>query len=244
MSKTTVTIPNAALVGIANLVHFTPRKKSDRDITPILGMVQVTVHTENNTGSSEDLIRVTAVSTDRYMVGRYTTTYAADVVGIDAAAATDKPVTFLIPQDVLAELKVKPGAGPNWIVTVEISDAAIDLGIKTPATTVTVHNGIVSRTGTTPATNYPAVDRLIPADEDGYADTLAPTYRLNVDYIARICKVIDPRGGKRVADDAIWDVRSIKPSAEQYADRTPVVWLQVFGDHAYTVLLQPAYPRR
>ncbi len=227
-----ITLPAVAVVGIANLIHFVPQSKTDRDVTPIISNVHVTLEI-----LTDDNVRVTAVATDRYMVGRYITELPSDVVRIEGDDV-DGGTSFLLGHDMLKDLKPKRYE-PEFRITVEEQGSREHNTGQYLVSLTTIKGAARSTSGLVSGGNYPPVARLIPGAEGSNIEgaDLADTYSLNVAYIGRIAKMVDPTLGRVNALDAAWTVTGTK--SEHPTKPGPVVWQKSFGPHEYTVLLQP-----
>lgn len=242
---TTITLPAFTLVGIANLVHFTPALKTERDRTPILATVQVTLQsTPGGDGSSTDTITLTATATDRYMVGHYSVQIPAATVGIETAELADTGVSVLLPIDLLKELKPKTSDDADWIITFtpeRASTAQYAPGM------VTVSNGTRSLSAVVIGGNYPPVARLLPGVDGSRTDVadLSPQYRLSAPFTARLAKVVAPGSSRYEKDDAGWTLQGTAARDYTTSKSQPVLWSRSFGERGDVVVLQqPLLPLR
>lgn len=155
----TFTLTPAALAAMATLANATPSGKANREMTPVLTGIRLTIESG----------KYTAVATDRYIV--------AEVTG-EAEADTDIEVTFLDTDLVdLAKL--------GTVVTFKIVEEVTVDGYNVQAMEATYASG--SRRLFEVGGNYPPVARLFP-DVDKLEAVPAGTL-VNPQYITRLSKV-------------------------------------------------------
>lgn len=150
------------IAAIASLHAATPPARTDRDMTPIIAAIMVTVTPAT----------VSAIATDRYMVA------ALDFPLGETAhtIAAKSPLSFLIPSTEWQRIaKLKSPAD----FTLSDTDANPDVTVEYVGGSITVAQTVG---------NFPPVQRLIPATTDSFAaDTL-----LNVALLARMAKFVTP----------------------------------------------------
>lgn len=241
MTTTTITLPATVLAGIAQLAVFTPQKKSDADMTPIIAQVQVTLTNVERTGDSTDehRIGVVAIATDRYLLGEYRTEFMADPATADACA--DEPFSFLLPAAALKSLKLTAADvqfAANWTVIIEARERAEHHRSQYTESTVTIRNPRRGLTANAPAGDYPHVARLLP-ELGADLEPLSPVYTLNVTHIARIATVRDPLDLKTPSPTGnAWRLHGTGES--ESGKPMPVLWERDYSNgHAYRVLQQP-----
>lgn len=159
----TFTLDNATVQSIATLHHATPVSKSDRETTPILTAVQLTV-----TPSTWS-----AIATDRYVVAQLT-----GDMGDHVHTLTEEPFTVQIASTDLVDLakRVKTSRAP---VLFTVSDDSTEIECNDYSTRVTYR---------TVSGNYPTVARLFPDNPPETVDNFAG-YNLNPHKIMQIAKV-------------------------------------------------------
>ncbi len=234
MTTTTITLPATVLAGIAQLAVFTPQKKSDADMTPIIAQVEVTL----TAGTDEDRLDLTAIATDRYVVGEYRTTVDTEAL---SALSTGESFSFLIPAATLKSLKLggtDVRFSADWTITIDAVDRTEHYSAQYTEATVTIQGPLRSVVGHASGGNYPRVNRLMPAP-GADLEPLSPVYALNVANIARIATVRDPQGLKTpTADESAWKLHGTGTTAS--GKPMPVLWTHDYGNgHAYRVLQQP-----
>lgn len=242
---TTISLHRSHLAGIVNLAAFTPTDKLDA--AGILGTVQVTLEDVTATGyaTNEYRVRLTAIATDRYMVGEYVTEFTAENLPHNEArelldVIADGPFSFLLSAELLRSVKLAAAdfrfPVRDWTITL---DDSADQGTAEYGTRrVTISNGVRSITADVQGGNFPSVGRILPTEPPEDLQ-LAPVYALSVTRISRIAAVRPPTSWSKPADDlAVWRLTGT-PSPNP-SRPGPVIWTKTFDDtHAYRVLLQP-----
>jgi len=211
------TLTPEAVRAIANVLVFAATKK-DAQMTPILGGVAVRV--EDDT--------LTAVSTDRYMVGRAIVTLPHD---------GNMPQTMLPAEFVVALSKT------TGTVELEVSEpAGSGDAAHRPFGTVTLtatHSGGTIM-GTAIPGNIPPVGRLIP-ELDAIAE-LDGNPVLDIAKLAKVAKLKHSRNTPMT-----WRFGTVAPTTRDSA-RTgcePVVMtFPEYDSTSYVVMLQPSIPLR
>jgi hypothetical protein len=190
-----ITFDAHELAAIASLHQATPQVKSERQITPVLGFIQLTVTPTAGVDSTADGDPipggwdVVAVATDRYMVGRIRWTIPMPTDGTEprVLGADDGPVTVTLDSLHLKDAAATAKKTREQFHALSWEQHESGTGDSKPATLRTGGSTLVIATGG--HFNYPPVSRLIP-DYSDLVDT--PEVAINLHRVARIAKISAP----------------------------------------------------
>lgn len=212
----TVTLSLSEIESLATLHHATPPAKSDRDATPILAAVQLTIAAD----------RLTALATDRYMVAELTIPLTVD------HAVTGEPFTLQINSADLVELakRVKRATGVRRDIP------CAEFTITDDSYTINVYGQNLGEFRPA-AGNFPPVARFFDVDKI-LSDS--PNVSLDPAKLARVGKVLTPHEtGMKPAERASlsltleFTVQNDRPGPMLITRATKAT------EHGFRALLQP-----